>query len=99
MRFDAFKQRFEPGVIESAKYENLRAREESTIELEGRVLRCCSHQHNRAVLHHRKKTVLLAAVEAMDFIDEQKRALSCLTTLACSLERFLQIGDAGKHCR
>ena len=48
------------------------ARQQSSIELEGRVLRRRADQNDRAVFHDRQEAVLLGAVEAMDLVDEQQ---------------------------
>ncbi len=99
MGFDALEQRFQRRVVEPAQHQNLRARQQRAVQFEGRILRRGADQDHRAVLHHRKETVLLAAVEAVDFVDEQQRALPDLAALARGLEGLLQIGDAGKHRR
>ena len=46
-----------------------------------------------------RKLILLRAVEAMDLVDEQQRALPALAPRARRLEHFLEIGDAGEDRR
>ena len=46
-----------------------------------------------------QKGVLLRAVEAVDLVDEQQRALPHLAALPGRLEHLAQIGDAGEHRR
>ena len=75
MRFGALQKFFQRGIVQPAQHQHLGARQQRAVQLEGRVLGGGAHQHDGAVLHHRQKTVLLAAVEAMDFVDEEQRAL------------------------
>ena len=99
MGFDPLEQRFQRLVVETAQHQNLRPRQQRTVQFERRILRRGADQDHRSVFHHRKKTVLLAAVEAVDFVDEEQRALPDPPALARGFEGFLQIGDAGKHRR
>ncbi len=55
---------------------------ERAVELEGRVLGGGADQHDRAVLDIGQEAVLLGAVEAMDLVDEQQRALARRAALA-----------------
>ena len=97
--FRALQQDFQIVVGEPVQHQHLRARQQRAVQFEGRVLGRGAHQHDGAVLHHGQETVLLAAVEAMDLIDEQKRALPGLAPHARRLEGFLQVRDAGEHGR
>ena len=47
-----------------------------------------------SVLDHRQEAVLLGAVEAMDLVDEQQRALAGTTAARGVLEDPLEVGDA-----
>src|SRR5262249_40910486 len=49
--------------------------------------------------HDRQERVLLRAVEAMDLIDEKKRALPGFATRAGGIEHLLEIADAGENRR
>ena len=51
-----------------------RAADQRRVNLEEGVLRCGSHQHQHAILHGVQQRVLLAAVEAVDLVDEQDGA-------------------------
>src|SRR5262249_5755576 len=51
--------------------ENLTAREQGSVDREERVLRCCANQDHHSVLDVGQENVLLSAVEAMNFVDEE----------------------------
>ncbi len=99
MRFGALEQGFERGVVEPAQHKHLRARQQRTDQLEGRVFGRCADQDHRAVFDIGQESVLLGAVEAVDLVDEQQRAVPHLAPLLGRLEHLAQIGDAGKHRR
>ena len=99
MGFGALQQGFERRIVEPAQHQHLGARQQRAVEFEGRILRRGADQHNRAVFDHWQETVLLAAIEAVDFVDEEQRALPRLAAHARGIERLLQIGDAGKYRR
>ena len=48
-----------------------------------------------AVLHDGEERILLGAVEAVDFVDEQQRAAALGAARARRLEHLFQLGDAG----
>ena len=75
------------------------ARQESGVELEGRILGRRADEDDGAVLHDRQEGILLGAVEAMDLVDEKQRAPAVGATQPRRLEHLLQIGDAGKDRR
>ena len=82
--------------IERFEHQHARARQQRRVQLERRVLGGGADQNDGAVFHHRQETVLLGAVEAMDLVDEQQRALPQFAAAARFLEHFLQVGDAGE---
>ena len=82
--------------VERLEHQNARARQHRRIQLKGRIFGGRADQHDGAVLHHRQETVLLGAVEAVDLVDEQQRALPGLAPRARLLEHPLEIGDAGE---
>ena len=86
-------------VVERLEDEDARPRQERGVELEGRVLGRRADQRDRAVLHHRQEGILLRAVEAVDLVDEEERALARLAARARRLEHLLQVGDAGEDRR
>ena len=97
--FGAFQQRFERLRAQGTKDEHAGARQQSRVELERRILRRRADQRDRAVLHHRQKGILLRAVEAMDLVDEQERALPLRAARARGVEDLLQFRDAGMDRR
>jgi len=56
--------------------EDLAAREQGAVKLEGRVLGGGADQHDGAVLDIGQEGVLLGAVEAVDLVDEEQGALA-----------------------
>ena len=99
MGFGALQQFFQRRVIQPAEHQHLGAAQQRAVQLEAGVLGGGAHQHHGAVFHNRQETVLLAAVEAVDLVNEQKRALPHAATLACGLEGLLQVGDTAEHGR
>ena len=97
--FGAPQQDFEILVIEAPQHEDLRTRQQRPDQLEGRVLGRGADENHRAVLDHRQKGILLRAIEAMDLVDEEQRALAHLAALFRRLEDFAQIRDPGENCR
>ena len=57
------------------------------------------NQNNGPVLHNGQETILLTAIEAVDFVDQEKRALPHPAARARGLEGLFQFGDAAEHCR
>src|SRR6185437_9843437 len=84
-------------VVQAPEHQHLGTRQQRAIELEGGVLGRGPDQRNGAVFHYGKKRILLAAIETVDFVDEEQRALSYAAAMARGLEGFLQIGNAGKN--
>ena len=99
MGFSTHKKGFERGIVEPPQHQNLCARQQRAVQLKRRILGGCAHQHHGAVLDHGQKTVLLAAVETVDFVDEQQRALPRPPSCTRGFKRLLEISDAGKHRR
>ena len=81
------------------EYQNLRPAQQCGIEFKRRVLRCCPDQRDRAILDKGQEAILLRAVEAVNFVNEQQSALASPAMIACSGEDFFQIGHARKHGR
>ena len=86
-------------MIEPAQYQDLAPRQQRRIELEARVLGGRPDEGHRAVLDKREETVLLGAVEAMDFVHEEERVLARLGGRLSLGEDLFQIGHTGEHCR
>jgi len=72
--FGPGKQRFERRLVQPVEHHHLAAGEQRPVQGEAGVLGRGTDQHDRAILHHGQKGVLLGAVEAVHFIDEQQRA-------------------------
>ena len=81
------------GRPETFQDQHLRPAQKRRVQLERRVLRGGTDQHNGAVLHMRQKPVLLGFVEAVNFVDEQQRPLPCGPAQARRLEDFSEIGN------
>ena len=75
MGLGALQQCFQRGIVQPAQHQHLGAGQQRAVQLEGRVLGGGADQHHGAVFHHRQEAILLAAVEAVDLVDEQQRAL------------------------
>ncbi len=93
------QQLLERHRIERLEDQDAGAREQRRDQLERRVLGGGADQHDRSILHDRKKRILLGAVEAMDLVDEQQRPLPDLAPRARGVEHLLEVGDAGKNRR
>ena len=78
----------------AVEHEHLGARQQRGVEFEGRVLGGRADERYGAVFHHRQETVLLGAIEAMDFVDEQQRPLPGVPAALRGLENLAQFGDA-----
>ena len=61
--------------LEDAQLVDLGAREQGGVDLEVGVLRGCSDQGHKALLHGRQERVLLRLVEAVDLVEEEDRRL------------------------
>src|SRR5262249_53951966 len=96
MRLGALEQRFKRGIIEPAQHEDLRAREQRAVQLEGWIFRRRANQNDRPVFDDGQKGILLTAVEAMNLVDEEQSPLPHATTLARGVEGLLEVGHAGK---
>ena len=99
LRFGAREQLLQRRIVEPAQHQHLAARQQRAVQREGRVLGGGADQRDGARLHDWQEAVLLRAVEAMDFIDEQQRALPGAPPPRRVIERALQVGDAGEHRR
>ena len=71
--------------------EDLAARQQRRVDREERVLRCRPDEHDDAVLHVRQQHVLLAAVEAVDLVEEEDRFVSLL------FQQFAGFGEDFAH--
>ena len=80
-------------------FDAARARQQRCDQLEGWILRGGADENDGAVFHHRQEGILLRAVEAMDFVDEEKRPLPDLASRARGVEHLLEVPDAGEDSR
>ena len=75
------------------------SRQQRGVDRERRVLCRCTDQHEQAVLDVRQERVLLRLVEAMDLVDEHKRALpGARPSRFGGRDRIANLRDAGQHC-
>ena len=81
---------FERRVIQTAQHQHLAARQQRAVELERRILGRGADQRDGAVLDIRAGTVLLRAVEAMDLVDEEQRALAVAAARRAASNAFLR---------
>ena len=96
MGFGAGEEVFERGLVKAAKDEDLAAGEQRAVQGKGGVLGGGTDEDDGAVLDDRQKAVLLGAVEAVDFIDEEEGALAGFAAAPGFIEGALQIGNAGE---
>src|SRR5215213_4530703 len=75
------------------------SRQERGVELEGRVLGRRADERDGAVLGDRQEGVELGAVEAVDLVDEEQRALAGGAPAARRLEHLPEVGDAREDSR
>jgi hypothetical protein len=85
------------GGIEPVEDQHLCAAEQRGVEREAGVLGGRADQRHRAALDERQEAVLLRAVEAMDLVYEQQRALSGARGQIGLGEGLLEVGDAREH--
>jgi hypothetical protein len=97
MGFRPLQQGLQRGVIQPAQHQDLGARQKRAVQFKRRILGGRPYQDHRAVLYHRQETVLLAAVETVNFVDEKQRALSHAAPGARRLKCLFQVGDAGEY--
>ena len=86
-------------LVEPVEHQHQRARQQRAVELEGRVLGGGADQRDGAVLHVRQEAVLLRAVEAVDLVDEQQRALAGLAPALGAVEGLAQVLHAREDGR
>ena len=77
-RLGAGEQLLQRLPVERPEDQHARARQKRRVQLERRVLGGGADQRDGAVLHDRQEGVLLRAVEAVDLVDEEERALARL---------------------
>ncbi len=75
------------------------AREKRGVQFEGRIFRRRADENDRAVLHDRKKRILLRAIEAMDLVHEKQRLSAGRAPQTRRFEHLLEVGDAREDRR
>lgn len=98
-RFGAGQQLFERRVVQTVQNQNLTARQQRAVQLERWIFGCRADQHDGAVFDIGQQHVLLRPVEAVDFVDEQQRALACRGAVGGGFENLAQVGYARRHRR
>ena len=76
MRFGPRQELFKRSRIETVEDQNLGARQKRSIQLERGILGGRADQRDRPVLDIGQEAVLLGAIEAVDLVDEEQRALA-----------------------
>ena len=77
------------------QFENLRATQQSAIDGEERIAGGCPDQGNRAGFYVWQQSVLLRAVESVDFVDEQDGSGPCDAQFCLRpFERLTQFFDS-----
>jgi hypothetical protein len=79
--------------------QHLRAAEQRGVEFERRVFGGGTHQRHRPILDIRQEAVLLRAIEAVDLVDEEQRALAQPGMVTRLGENLLEVGDARENRR
>src|SRR5262245_4384999 len=74
-RLAALKQVFKRLVIQALQNEHLRAGKQRRVDLKAWIFGGGADEGDDALFHIGQKAVLLGAVEAMDFVDEEQRSL------------------------
>ena len=87
------------GLVQAAQDHDLAARQEGAVELEARVLGGRTDQDDCSVLNIGQEGVLLGAVETVDLVDEQERALPDLAAAGRGGEDLAQVGHPGEGRR
>ena len=90
-RLGPVEQLAERGGVEPVEDQHLRAAEQRGVEFEAGVLGRRADQRDRAALDEGQEAVLLRAVEAVDLVHEQQRALARpARALSASAKAFLR---------
>ena len=90
---------FDRGLVERFEHEDAGPRQQRRDQLERRIFGGGPDQHDGAIFHHRQEGILLGAIETMDLVDKEQRALPGLAAQPRGIEHFLQVGDAGEDRR
>ncbi len=78
--------------------ENLAARDERRVDAEERVLRRRADEDDDPILDVAEQHILLRAVEAVDFVEEEDRPLGVLQAIAGAGEDVADFLDADRRC-
>ena len=97
--FGAIKQFGERRFVEPPHDQHLRAAEDGGVQFEAGVFGGRADERHRAVLDDAQETILLGAIEAMDFIDEQQGLLTRPGCVPRFGKQLFQFGNARKHRR
>ena len=94
--FGAGEQLGEGGFVEALQHHDLRAGQQRAVEFEAGVLGGGADQRDDAALDEWQEAILLGAVEAVDLVDEQQRALAGGAQALGFLEGGAQVLHAGE---
>jgi hypothetical protein len=95
MGFGAGEERLQALLVKALEGEHARPRQKRRVELEGWILGRRADENDGAVLHVGQEGILLRAVEAVDLVDEEQRALAEFAARARGLEHLAEVLDAG----
>ena len=83
----ALQQLLQRRFIEAFQHQNLATRQKRAVQLEARIFRRGADQRHHAAFDEGQEAVLLGPVEAVDFVDEEQRALTHLAARFGTVER------------
>ncbi len=94
MRLGLVQQGLQRRFVQTAQDIDLTTRQQGPVQFKRRIFGGGPHQGDDPLLDEGQEAVLLGAVEAVDFVDEQQGRLAGGAAHAGGLEGLLQVGDA-----
>ena len=86
-------------LLQWMQFKNTWSRNQSSIYLKIRILRCCANQDQRSIFHKWKQIILLPFIKAMNFINKKNRLFSIHSLqIFCFFHYFFHIFLSG-NCR
>ena len=95
----AFGQLLQLVVRQALEHIDGGTRKQRTVHLERRVLGGCADEGEQAAFHMRQEGILLALVEAVDFIDKHQRTAAVGAELLSAFHRLADVLHARQHSR
>ena len=86
-------------ILSRQRFEQINARtgKQRRVQLKRRVFGGRPNEEDRAVFNMRQEGILLALVEAMDFVDKKNGAASGVAVLTRTLDSLTDLLHAGRH--